>query len=114
MSELPPLTKQQVCDALWNKSQTKQLYTIPKAIRFHSIKPLSNTDFYDLPSVRNERAAGIGYGMRSELVSTRRTQTNLHSIQLNVISMKGMKKDLIILFLIQEMLIRKSMWRRIF
>jgi hypothetical protein len=67
MSELPPLTKQQVCDALWNKSQTKQLYTIPKAIRFHSIKPLSNTDFYDLPSVRNERAAGIGYGMRSEL-----------------------------------------------
>ena len=67
MTELPPLTKQQVCDALWNKSQSKQLYTIPKAIRFHPLKKSNNTDFYELPTFHNERSAGIGYGNRSEL-----------------------------------------------
>ena len=67
MSDLPPLTKQQVCDALWNKSQAKMLYSFPKATRFTKIKNICDADFYPLPDVKDKRAAAIGYGNRSEL-----------------------------------------------
>ena len=69
MSSIPPLTKQQVCDSQWNHSSSKMLYSFPKAIRFSPFKKSDRPDFYPLPSVRSTRAAGLGYGGRSDFTT---------------------------------------------
>ena len=69
MSSIPPLTKQQVCDSQWNHSSAKMLYSFPKAVRFPSFKKSDQPVFYELPPVRSTRAAGLGYGGRSDFTS---------------------------------------------
>ena len=72
MSNLPPLTKQQVCDAPWNHSLAKMLYTFPKSIRFKNLKQNNRPMAYDLPSTQMTRTTTLGWGERSDFTRGRR------------------------------------------
>ena len=72
MANLPPLTKQQVCDAPWNHSLAKQLYSFPKAIRFNQLKPNNRPIAYELPSTQMKRTTTMGWGERSDFTKGRR------------------------------------------
>jgi alcohol dehydrogenase YqhD (iron-dependent ADH family) len=45
-----------------DNSPTKQKYTFSKAERFPKISIYGAMSFYNLPSVKNERATSFGYG----------------------------------------------------
>lgn len=47
-----------------DNSPTKQKYSFPKAERFPKISIYGAMSFYNLPSVKNERATSFGYGSR--------------------------------------------------
>jgi len=72
MTNLPPLTKQQVCDAQWNKSLAKMLYTFPKADRFRDLKPTNRPIAYELPSTKMIRTTTMGWGERSDFTKGKR------------------------------------------
>ena len=69
MSSLPALSKEQICNAQWNHSISKMLYSFPRAPRFSSFKKSDKPDYYPLPPVRSNRAAGIGIGGRSDFTT---------------------------------------------
>lgn len=58
-------TPAQILNSPANNSTAKMQYSFPKSPRFQ-YKVQSNPHFYDLPSTFDRRAAGIGYGTKSD------------------------------------------------
>lgn len=55
-----------------NRSKSKQMYSFGKSNRFPSVRgSLCEQNFYDLPSTKNHRSAGFGYGNRFNYKTTR-------------------------------------------
>ena len=55
----------QICNSPLNRSKAKQLFSFSKANRFpHKATQSLCNSFYPLPSTKDKRAAGIGYGVR--------------------------------------------------
>lgn len=58
-------TPQQICNSPLNSSTAKMLFTFPKAERQSMAEKTGGAHiFYDLPPVRDTRAAGFGYGSK--------------------------------------------------
>ena len=58
----------QICNSPLNISKSKQLFSFSKSSRFpgRESKSTCNAAFYPLPTTKAKRAAGIGYGSRSD------------------------------------------------
>eukprot|EP01017_Pseudomicrothorax_dubius_P003770 TRINITY_DN10613_c0_g1_i1.p1 TRINITY_DN10613_c0_g1~~TRINITY_DN10613_c0_g1_i1.p1 ORF type:complete len:285 (+),score=39.55 TRINITY_DN10613_c0_g1_i1:144-998(+) len=62
----------QIFNSPLNSSTAKQLYSFPKGQRFKDlIKPSHNGSIYELPSMREKRAASFGYGSKYDFTKDR-------------------------------------------
>ena len=58
---------QTISNHLQNHSVSKQMYSFPKAPRFHSLKKCSSATFlYNIPNMMSTRKTYIGYGNKSD------------------------------------------------
>ena len=73
-------TQEQIVHHVENASPTKFMYSFGRAERFPPLKRVGKSDkFYTLPSVRMNRTAGFGFGLKSDF-----TKSNSHTEFVNV------------------------------
>ena len=69
-------TQEQIVNHVENASPTKFMYSFSRAERFPPLKRTGKSDtFYNLPSVRMTRTAGIGYGTKSDFTINKNIKT---------------------------------------
>lgn len=72
---------QAISDNLLNHSISKQMYTIPKAQRFHEFKKCSSSTFlYNIPDKMSTRKAFIGYGTKSDFTKDKDSNPPFYNI----------------------------------
>ena len=75
-------TQEQIVNHVENASPTKFMYSFSRAERFPTLKRTGKSDtFYNLPSVRMSRPAGIGYGTTSDFTINKNRRTEFISIK---------------------------------
>lgn len=75
-------TQEQIVNHVENASPTKFMYSFSRAERFPTLKRTGKSDtFYNLPSVRMSRTAGIGYGTKSDFTINKNRRTEFISIK---------------------------------
>ena len=75
-------TQEQIVNHVENSSPTKFMYSFSRAERFPSIKRTGKSDtFYTLPSMRMNRTAGFGYGLKSDFTKNKNSRTEFISIK---------------------------------
>ena len=73
-------TQEQIVHHVENTSPTKFMYSFGRAERFPPLKRVGKSDkFYTLPSVRMNRTAGFGFGLKSDF-----TKSSSHTEFVNV------------------------------
>ena len=75
-------TQEQIVNHVENASPTKFMYSFSRAERFPPLKRTGKSDtFYNLPSIRMTRTAGIGYGTKSDFTLNKNRRTEFISIK---------------------------------
>ena len=75
-------TQEEIVHHIENNSTSKFMYTFNKAPRFMKIDRTGKTDaIYTMPSVCMVRKAGIGYGLKQDVVKSKFTPTEFISIK---------------------------------
>ena len=75
-------TQEQIVNHVENASPTKFMYSFSRAERFPPLKRTGKSDtFYNLPSMRMTRTAGIGYGTKSDFTINKNRKTEFISIK---------------------------------
>jgi hypothetical protein len=75
-------TQEQIVNHVENASPTKFMYSFSRAERFPRLNRTGKSDtFYNLPSMRMTRTAGIGYGTKSDFTVNKRKKTEFVSIK---------------------------------
>ena len=75
-------SQEQIVNHVENASPTKFMYSFARAERFPNLKRTGKSDtFYNLPSVKMQRGAGIGYGTKSDFTRNKNNKTEFISIK---------------------------------
>ncbi len=75
-------TQEQIVKHVENTSPTKFMYSFARASRFPTLKRTGKSDnFYNLPSVRMNRTAAIGYGTKSDFTRNKHNRSEFVSIK---------------------------------
>lgn len=67
---------------LLNHSASKQMYSFSKTPRFHQLRRCTSATFlYDIPNKMSKRKAYIGYGIKSDFTTTKKTNSPYYKVQ---------------------------------
>lgn len=77
MFEEIDITGEQISNNIQNNSPSKQMYSFSKALRFPLRNPANISQFYNLPSVKSQRSASIGYGKKSDFTKGKNSNNNV-------------------------------------